>query len=66
MREAKLTKDRKCNHCNKVFPMTAAQIKAHAYACSKEDNHAISRDAKPENDGGHRSIITPGSVGWGS
>ena len=36
MREAKITKDRKCNTCNKVFAMTAAQIKEHASLCGKE------------------------------
>ena len=48
MREAKLTKDRKCNHCNKVFSMTAAQIKAHAELCGKEESNgtAGSRDDK--------------------
>ena len=58
MRESNVIKDRKCNHCLKLFPMTAAQIKAHAYKCSKEENHADSEQ--------HRTIITPGVGGWGS
>jgi hypothetical protein len=32
-REAKTVKDRKCNHCEEVMPMTAQDMKDHVKDC---------------------------------